>query len=114
MWKGESEFTPTEATQLVYLLRAALFGLQDQFMLKKRALVDPVQTESLERGYQNILGTPAFRALWTRSRGTYAPDFVAYVETLLGDAPLGPSLDFAAQIRESVAEMKAPGVVGEQ
>jgi hypothetical protein len=30
VWNGEVDFTPTEATQVAYLLRASLFGLQDQ------------------------------------------------------------------------------------
>ena len=109
VWKGETEFTPSEATQLVYLLRASMFGLQDQFLLKKLTLIDPLQHESAERGLQRLLGTPAFRALWKSSRGSYHPDFAAYVEALVGDAPLGQPLDFAAQIKAGAADVRAPG-----
>jgi hypothetical protein len=107
VYQGESDFTPAEAMQLGFLLRASLFGLQDQFMLKKLGLVDPLQSESVERGLQRLLGTPAFRALWKASRATYHADFAAYVEALVGDAPLGPPLDFAAQIKAGVADAKA-------
>jgi hypothetical protein len=109
VWNGESDFTPTEATQLAYLLRASLFGLQDQFLLKKLDLVDPVQIESLEQGLQRLLGTPAFRALWKSSRGSYHAEFTTYVEALVGDAPLGRPLDFAAQIKARVEDAKASG-----
>jgi len=33
VWCGETDFTTTQATQLVYLLRASLLGFQDQFLL---------------------------------------------------------------------------------
>jgi hypothetical protein len=114
VWKGESDFSPAESTQLVYLLRASLFGLQDQYMLKKLALVDPLQTESLERGYQRLMSTPAFRVLWTRSRATYSAEFAAYVDALVEGAPLGAPIDFAAQIKTGVAQLKAAGATGEQ
>ena len=110
VWNGESDFTPSEATQLVYLLRASLFGLQDQYMLKKRSLVDPVQLSSLEHGFARILSTPTFRVLWMRSRASYAADFSAYVDTLFAGKPLAAPLDLALQIKTGVAELKAAAV----
>lgn len=109
VWNGESEFSQSEATQLAYLMRATMFGLQDQFLLNNRSLVDARQVATHELGVRRILGAPAFRALWVASRGGYAPQFAAYVDALIADAPLDPPLDLAAQIRSTVAQLKAAG-----
>ena len=76
-------------------------------MLKKLALVDPLQAASVELGLQRLLSTPAFRVLWMRSRGTYPAEFAAYVGALVAAAPLGAPLDLAAMIKTGVAELKA-------
>jgi hypothetical protein len=67
-WSGESDFTTTQLTQLGNLMRATLFGLQDQFLLEQRALVSPTQVTTNERGVMRMFSAPAFRALWTLSR----------------------------------------------
>jgi len=107
VWNGESDFTPTEGVQLAYLMRASLFGLQDQFLLKKLGLVDPLQARSHEQGMQRLFSTPAFRALWTRARGGYPADFTAYVDGLVSDVAMAEPLDFAAQIKATVAQLRA-------
>jgi hypothetical protein len=108
VWNGESDFSPSEAIQLVYLLRASLFGLQDHYMLRKLSLVDPVQAATHEHGFVRILSTPTFRALWMRSRETYPPES-AYVDRLVAREPLGAPLDFAALTKTGVVELKAAG-----
>ena len=44
-----------------------------------------------------------------RVEGGYAPEFAAYVDALIAEAPLDPPLDLAAQIRATVAQLKAAG-----
>ena len=107
VWNGESDFTPAQATQLAYLLRAVLFGLQDQFLLKNQRLADPYQTASMERGLTILLSTPALRALWITTHGSYSAEFAAYVESLVSGVPLARPQDFSAQIKSKVAELKA-------
>jgi hypothetical protein len=97
----------SEATQLAYLMRATMFGLQDQFLLANLSLVDARQVATHELGVKRILGAPAFGALWVTSRGGYAPDCVANVDGLIAEAPLDPPLDVAAQIKTTVAQLKA-------
>jgi hypothetical protein len=80
VWNGECDFSQSEATQLAYLMRAVMFGLQDQFLLDNLSLVDARQVATHELGVKRILGAPAFRALWVTSRGGYAPEFAAYVD----------------------------------
>jgi hypothetical protein len=109
VWNGESEFSQSEATQLAYLMRAVMFGLQDQFLLDNLSLVDARQVATHELGVKRILGAPAFRALWVTSRGGYAPEFAAYVDALIAEAPLDPPLDLSSQIRSTVAQLKAAG-----
>ena len=108
-WSGECDFTTTQATQLANLMRATLFGLQDQYMLDKLALVSPTQIATNERGVLRILSAPAFRALWTLSRELYAPDFALYVDGLLQDVPVSLRSDLAAELRTAVAEMQMAG-----
>jgi hypothetical protein len=108
-WSGESDFTTTQVTQLANLMRATLFGLQDQYLLQKRALVSPTQVATNERGILRMFGAPAFRGLWTLSRDLYAPDFALYVDRLLGDVPVSPRSDLAAQLRVAVADLQSAG-----
>jgi hypothetical protein len=114
VWNGESDFTQTEATQLAYLVRSILFGLQDQFLLNRLSLVDATQAATAERGVQRIFSAPAFRALWTMNHSGYAPEFAAYVEALLQDVPIAGPQDFAGQIKTAVAQMKAAATVAPQ
>ena len=106
---GEVDFTTTQATQLANLMRATLFGLQDQYLLQKLALVSPTQVATNERGMLRMFGAPAFRGLWTLSRDLYAPDFALYVDALLGDVPVSPRSDLAAQLRVAIAELQPSG-----
>jgi hypothetical protein len=109
VWDGESDFSTSEATQLAYLMRATMFGLQDQFLLNNLSLVDARQVATHELGVKRILGARAFRALWVTTRRSYAPEFAAYVDALIAGAPLDPPLDISAQIRSTVAQLKAAG-----
>ncbi len=106
---GEIDFTTTQATQLANLMRATLFGLQDQYLLQQLALVSPTQVATNERGMLRMFGAPAFRGLWTLSRDLYAPDFALYVDALLGDLPVSPRSDLAAQLRLAVANLQTAG-----
>jgi|HubBroStandDraft_6_1064221.scaffolds.fasta_scaffold849398_2 hypothetical protein len=106
---GEIDFTTTQATQLANLMRATLFGLQDQYLLEKLALVSPTQIATNERGMLRMFGAPAFRALWALSRELYAPDFARYVDSLLADLPVSPQSDLAAQLRVAAAELRTTG-----
>ena len=90
-------------------MRATMFGLQDQFLLNNLSLVDARQVATHELGVKRILGAPAFRALWVATRRSYAPEFAAYVDALIAGAPLDPPLDLSAQIRSTVAQLKAAG-----
>jgi hypothetical protein len=107
---GETDFSTTEATQLANLMRAVLFGLQDQFLLQKLALVSPTQVSTNERGVMHMLSAPAFRVLWTLSREFYAPEFSLHVDRLLKDAAIAPPSDLAAQVKDAVAELKAAAI----
>jgi hypothetical protein len=109
VWKGETDFTDTQATQLTYLLRASLLGFQDQFLLNKMSLVHSTQNDTQERAIRRVLSAPAFRALWTITAAGYAPEFASYINALLKDAPLAFQ-DYAAQISAVGAELKAADV----
>ena len=104
---GESDFTTAQLTQLGNLMRATLFGLQDQFLLQQLALMSPTQVATNERGMTRMFSAPVFRALWTLSRELYAPEFALRVDRLLQDVAIAPPSDLAAQVRVAVAELMA-------
>jgi hypothetical protein len=107
VWNGDTDFTSTEASQLVYLLRASLLGFQDQYLLHKLSLIDSMQNETQERAVKRLLAAPAFRALWTISRNAFAAEFTGYIDALLRDVPLAAPEDYSAQIRAVAAELRA-------
>ena len=107
VWNGETDFTPTEASQLAYLMRASLLGFQDQYLLHKLSLIHSMQNETQERAIKRMLGAPAFRALWATSREAYAPEFAGYMDGLLKDVPLARPVDYSVQIRAAVAALRA-------
>ncbi len=104
-WSGETDFTTTQMTQLSNLMRATLFGLQDQFLLEQRALVATTQVVTNERGVMHMFSAPVFRALWAISRDLYAPEFALRVDRLLQDVAIAPPSDLAAQVRIAVAQL---------
>jgi hypothetical protein len=59
-----------------------------------------------------VFSTPAFRALWTRARSGYAADFTEHVDGLVRDVAMAEPLDFAAQIKATVAQLRAGGAQG--
>jgi hypothetical protein len=104
---NETDFTTAQVVQLATVLRASLLGFQDQYMLKRLSLIDPVQFESQERAFSLIFALPILRALWVSSRANYAPEFSSYVDALLKDVPLAAPADLGDRLRADVAALLA-------
>jgi len=113
VWAGETEFTAVEATQLSYLVRAMLLGFQDEFLLHGLSLAHSMQNDTQERAIRRIFAAPAFRAVWITTREAYSPQFAAYIDALLKDAPPVAGQDMAARIKTVGAELKAAGAGGQ-
>lgn len=104
---ADSDFTPVQAQQLAYALRASLLGFQDQFLLHKHSLIDPRQREGQGLAIQGLLAMPGARAIWTLTRTSFPPDFVRYVDALVSQAPVIARYDFSAQLNAAIRELKA-------
>ncbi len=61
---------------------------------------------------QRLFSTPAFRALWTRARDGYPADFTAYVDALVRGVAMAQPRDFAADIKATVAQLRAAAAEG--
>ena len=89
------------------MLRAALLGLQDQFLLDRVSLIDAMQLDSQERAFKLMLSQPVMRALWNWTRHTYAPEFASYLDALIEGIPLAAPYDLGARLKEDAESLRA-------
>ena len=107
MLNGEQELTAVEAFQLSIQFRTSLLSWQDSYLLQRVSLIDLLQLESTLRTFKVLLSQPVLRAMWTMTRATFSPEFVAHVEAHTLNVPLAPPHDYAEQLKAAVAEVRA-------
>ena len=71
----------------------------------KAGLVDEMILENVLGVTKTMLAWPVYRALWKRSRLTYAPEWMAYIDKLIRETPLAPPIDLVAQFQGHLAEV---------
>ena len=86
--QGETQFSAPEIRLLQSMLRATLVGAQDSFVQHHAGMIDKITLENSRAAMSTLLSQPIFRALWRLGRGSYAPEWVAQIDRLRGEADL--------------------------
>lgn len=100
---GASDVTDLQIRQFNFYCGARFFNAEDSFNQFQEGLLSKVIFDSLVTGLKISLGQPGMRAYYKRQRTAFGKDFAGFVDKLLEETPLLPSLDAAAQWRADVA-----------
>jgi hypothetical protein len=76
--------------RLELLLLGALRQRQHLFVQAQDGLVRSDLVATHNGGLVGLFGNPALRALWSRSKGQFIPDFVRHVDELLANSDESP------------------------
>lgn len=77
------ELDPIDRFRLELLLLGSLRGRQHLFVQAQDGLIRKDLVATHDVGLRGLLGNPAFRALWSRSKEQFIPDFVQHVDEMI-------------------------------
>lgn len=100
---GAKDVSDTEVRQFLFYCGARFHNAEDAFNQFQEGLLDQTAFDSLVVGMKYSLGEPGMRAFYKRRRATFGKDFADFVDELLAETRVGPSIDIAAQWRADVA-----------
>jgi hypothetical protein len=103
---GETEFSAPEISQLTMAMRTKLLNLQDAFVQHSAGLIDDITFENAFNMAKAFMAQPIYRALWTRSRETFASDMSAMVDRIVQQSPPAKPIDLVAQLEADLAKVK--------
>jgi hypothetical protein len=106
---GETQFTARELQQLRGRMRIMLLAAQDSYVQYKAKLVDEMTWLNASAVVRYVVAQPGYRALWTSTRVTYAPEWISYVDKLIEETPLAKPVDAVAQFKVNLAEVMRSG-----
>lgn len=96
------KLTDEEVFALSGIVRNILLNFQDYHLQRKMGLAD-------ESTYNNALGSvrfffamPAFRALYTIRRNSYAPELTVLIDQMIKSLPLQPPASIGMQLRTAL------------
>lgn len=105
MAEGATNFTAEEIVQLQMVMRATLLNLQDVWVQHRNGLIDKITFDNSIGFWRAAPAQPVNRALWMRSRPTYAIEMATFVDKLIEQSPLAKPVDLVAQLKSDLAEV---------
>jgi hypothetical protein len=100
---GELVFTPTELTQLAFMLRITVAQNQDSHLQRAVGLVDQRTLEMTLGGLKGHLRWPLFRAIWSIIRLEFPPETTELVDKIIAQTPVATPRDFGADIKRQLS-----------
>src|SRR5690242_19662862 len=100
---GDTQFTRAELRQLLSYLHATLNSARDTYNQHRIGLADQGMLDAALGAIRVIFSQPVYRALWEMS--ALMPQWRAYVDELVGKAPLAKPVDLVAQFKSNLAEL---------
>ena len=104
---GNSEITPAEFGQFTAIYGAFLASAEDTFLQHREGLLSEAVFASFRESWRQTLAQPGVRALWKLRRHGFESGFVAFMDTLMLEAPADAASDFLAAWKAEVATQKA-------
>jgi hypothetical protein len=96
---GELDFTPTEITQLCFMLRVTVAMNQDSHLQHAVGLVDERTLEMTKGGLRGHLRWPLFRAIWSMIRMEFPTETVALVDEVVAQTAVAEAKDLPAELK---------------
>jgi len=85
--EGREDISEQALMQYHFFLRAQFYGWEDAFYQHRDGLFSDSALEAYAVTIRRLLQAPGARAQWRLQRGFFAPDFVAWVDELVSQAP---------------------------
>ncbi len=93
MNEGCTDFSALEIDQLGMALRVMLLNSQDIWTQQRSGLVDQMIFNNAIGAMRRIFSQPVYRARWLDQRGSFDPDWVAFVDRQIEETPLAPPVE---------------------
>jgi hypothetical protein len=106
---GELEFTPTEVTQLCFMLRITVAMNQDTHLQHAVGLADRLTVEMVKGGLRGHLRWPLFRAIWAMIRSEFPKETIALVDEVLETTPVAQRRDLPKELKSRLSVAPSPG-----
>ena len=100
---GAADVTDAQVRQFSFYCGARFYNAEDSFNQHEEGLLNQRAFDSLVVGLKSSLSQAGMRAYYKRQRAAFGREFVDFVDKLLAETPLSPSLDVVAQWRADVA-----------
>ncbi|HEY1414940.1 MAG TPA: hypothetical protein VGF42_03550 [Caulobacteraceae bacterium] len=100
---GELEFTPTEITQLSFMLRVTVAMNQDSQLQHAVGLVDQRTLELTRGGLRGHLRWPHFRAIWTMIRAEFPEETRGLVDRVMAETPVAQPRDLTDEMKRQLS-----------
>jgi len=94
---GDERMTETELQQYQRLAAALCYNLEDSFYQHAEGQLPASAFASVTNGATHLLTWPGFRVTWRATRQAYAPEFTAFMDTILARTPLRTPTDDLAE-----------------
>jgi len=103
---GAADITPAEFGQFTAIYGAFLASAEDTFLQHREGLLSEAVFVSFRESWRQTLAQPGVRALWKLRRHGFEAGFVAFMDTLMLEAPAAAASDFLAAWKAEVATQK--------
>lgn len=106
---ADEDMSPTQIRQFSTYCMSWFYNVEDAFSQHAEGLLDELAYANMRAGLKRGLSAPGLRHGWHICRGQFDTngDFVAFVDGLLAETPVGVGLDLIAQWRAGSAAVKA-------
>jgi hypothetical protein len=104
---GAADITLAEFGQFTAIYGAFLASAEDTFLQHNEGLLSEAVFASFRESWRKTLAQPGVRALWKLRRHAFEAGFVAFMDTLMVEAPPAAASDFLAAWKVEVETQKA-------
>ena len=105
---GEVTFTPTEISQLSFMLRVTVAMNQDSHLQHGVGLVDQRTLDMTLGGLRGHLRWPLFRTIWSMIRAEFPRETAELVDQVMAATPLAEPRDLPGELKRRLAATPPP------
>jgi hypothetical protein len=97
--QGSDDISAVQFNQFMICTRASFFNMEDGFYQHKDGLLNDGAFDNMVVSIRSIFGSPAHRVAWKSLTIHFAAEFVAFMDKLLAEASVRPSVDAVAKFK---------------
>jgi hypothetical protein len=104
---GEENISETALRQFHQYCRAGFFGWEDGYYQHADGLFPETAFGSMKSNIMSRIGNIGYRTQWRIQRHTFGPEYVAWMDKLVAEIPMDPTVDSLAEWRSGLAKERS-------